>query len=70
MASSGMGTSEIVNLTYKQFLKSVETYINESVSVEEITSILDKKVKDNELVLSTWSITRIKTKMPYTMFST
>ncbi len=70
MASSGMGTSEVINLTFTDFLKSIETYINGSRDIEEITSILKRKADNKELVISTWNITRIKTRMPYTTFST
>ena len=38
--------------------------------IEGITSNLKRKVDNKELVISTWNITRIKTRMPYTTFST
>jgi hypothetical protein len=36
MACSGMGESEICNLKYSDFLKSIETYVNDTSDIEEI----------------------------------
>jgi integrase len=70
MMSSGMGKAEVLNLKFTDFLKSIETYINGSTNIEEITSILERKANNDELIISTWNISRVKTRMPYTTFST
>jgi integrase len=70
MLSSGMGTSEIIHLTYNDFLKSIETYVNHTTDVEEITTKLTQKYNNNELIVGTWHIIRFKTKHPYYTFNT
>ena len=70
MSSSGMGKAEILSLTYHDFLKSIESYVNISTDVDEITDILTKKHDNNELIVATWHIIRIKTNYPYYTFST
>lgn len=70
MASSGMGRSEIVNLTYKDFLNSISEYIDHTEDIGQIKKELKKRNKNHEVIVSTWNIKRVKTRMPYTTFST
>ena len=39
MASSGLGESEICNLKFTDFLKSIKTYINNTTDIDEISII-------------------------------
>ena len=67
MSSSGMGSSEIRNLKYSDFLTAIEELgINESDSIEYIY----QKLKENNSFIGIWKIRRIKTGMPYITFST
>lgn len=71
MLSSGMGASEITSLTYQNFLDSISEYLKtslkEPLNVEEIISKLDI---NNNLIVPSWNVIRIKTGMYYTTFST
>lgn len=70
MSSSGMGSSEIRNLTYGNFLESIKEYYkptkNEQFDIAQISEVLQGKRN----VIPTWKITRFKTGMPYITFST
>jgi integrase len=70
MSSSGMGSSEIRNLTYGNFLESIKEYYkptkNEQFDIVQISEILQEKRN----VIPTWKINRFKTGMPYITFST
>jgi integrase len=70
MSSSGMGMSEIISLTYQNFLDAISEYVemslNAPVDVGELTSILQG---NNQLIIGTWNIQRIKTEMAYVTFS-
>ncbi|NMO09508.1 tyrosine-type recombinase/integrase [Methanobacterium subterraneum] len=70
MSSSGMGSSEIRNLTYGNFLESIKEYYkptkNEQFDIAQITEVLQEK----RTVIPTWKINRFKTGMPYVTFST
>jgi len=74
MMSSGMGAAEIRSLSYGDFLRSIKDYyeppVNAKVDIGELIYILDKKENENEVIVATWHITRVKTKMPYITFST
>ncbi len=70
MASSGMGESEICNLKFKDFLDSINSYINGSTDVEEIEQILTREDNDGKLLIAEWHIQRFKTDVQYTTFST
>ena len=69
MSSSGMGSSEIRNLTYHDFLNAISDYYtpskNERFDIAQITENLQEKQ-----IIGAWDVVRIKTGMPYTTFST
>lgn len=65
MASSGMGASEICNLTWKDFLTAVEIDKYEGFDVGELKELVSKK----HYLIPTWYIHRQKTSMPYFTFS-
>jgi integrase len=69
MLSSGMGSAEIRNLTFKNFLKSIEEYIiirlKEPYNVEDIKNSLPH----NQIIIPTWHIQRVKTGEYYYTFS-
>ena len=71
MLSSGMGASEISSLTYQNFYDSIKKYVEKDIKnpldVVELKQILDK---NDELLVGTWNIQRIKTGLNYTTFST
>ena len=71
MSSSGMGQSEIVNLTYKDFLNAISEYYkptkNEQFDIYTINQKLQENIND---LIGTWQIKRYKTGMPYVTFST
>jgi integrase len=73
MSSSGMGASEILSLKIKDLLISLKDEINIPKSnvfnVDELIELVEKKRKENPLLIPTWHITRIKTEMPYITFS-
>lgn len=70
MASSGMGSAEVRNLTYKNFLYAIQEYFkpskNELFDIAQIT----EKLTDKRNIVPTWKIRRYKTGMPYITFST
>ncbi|MEN6574139.1 tyrosine-type recombinase/integrase [Methanobacterium aggregans] len=70
MASSGMGSAEVRNLTYKDFLGAIKEYYKpikkEQFDIAQIT----ENLRDRRHVIPTWKINRYKTKMPYITFST
>jgi len=69
MCSSGMGSSEVRNLTYGNFLESIKEYYeprkNEQFDIGQITEILQERRN----IIPTWKINRFKTGMPYITFS-
>lgn len=65
MVSSGMGASEICNLTWKNFLTAVEMDKYKGFDVGELRELVSKK----HYLIPTWYINRQKTSMPYFTFS-
>jgi site-specific recombinase XerD len=67
--SSGMGASEVRHLTYKDFLNSLEEYLD----LEERDRLDVKKIahqlKGRDDLIGTWKIRRYKTGMPYITFN-
>lgn len=67
--SSGMGASEVRHLTYKDFLNSVDEYLD----LEKRDKLDVKKVahqlKGRDDLIGTWKIRRYKTGMPYITFN-
>ena len=67
MSASGMGSSEIRNLKYSDFLTAIEELdVKESDSIKNIYL----KLRKNNGFIGVWKIRRIKTGMPYITFST
>ncbi|MBF4473911.1 tyrosine-type recombinase/integrase [Methanobacterium formicicum] len=77
--SSGMGASEVRNLTWRNFLEAYENYYKPPPDREldiphivyKLTKI-DEKEKENKLggIIGTWKISRVKTGMNYITFNT
>ncbi len=67
MMSSGMGASEVINLTFKDFLRSLDLNENKMVDIDELEDLLQKRSEYD--LIPTWKIRRYKTKMPYFTFS-
>jgi len=66
--SSGRGASEVMNLTYHQFLDSIIEYIGlTSNNPPDISNI--PKIKNQDTLISTWKVVRFKTGLPYITFS-
>lgn len=65
MASSGMGSTELRQLTVKSFIEATEDYHNE----KEIGSVL-KALKTHDDIIPTWLLRREKTNYQYYTFST
>jgi len=65
--SSGMGTSEVLRLTIGDFLNAISkcsvAAVNGPLHIAQIRSEV------GEDCIATWHISRVKTKMPYTTFS-
>ncbi len=68
--SSGMGASEVRNVTYQNFIDSIIEYVDidesDKLNVPKIVEQI-KKVKD---CIGTWKITRYKMTKPYVTFNT
>lgn len=66
--SSGMGAIELRNLTYRDFIGSVDEYLDlndeEKLNVPKVVSELNK----NEIV-GTWQIMKLKSGIPYITFN-
>lgn len=60
-----MGSSEIRYLTLKDYLNSLKITKYDLCDIDELTA----KLKEKENEISTWSIRRYKTDMPYVTFS-
>lgn len=70
MSSSGMGKSEIMNLTYNDFLNAISEYYKPSSNEQfDIYLLAEKVLKQIEDIIPTWQILRYKTKMPFITFS-
>lgn len=70
MASSGMGSAEVRNLTYKNFLESIEKYFKPSKNEQFDIALITEKLTSRSNVVPTWKITRYKTGMHYITFCT
>lgn len=70
MASSGMGSSEIRNLTYKDFLEAIKEYFKPSKSEQFDIGLISENLTKKSNIVSTWKINRYKTGMPYITFCT
>ncbi len=71
MSSSGMGQSEIVNLTYKDFLNAISEYYKPTKNAQFDIYTINQKLQENiNDLIGTWQIKRYKTGMPYVTFST
>ncbi len=65
MVSSGMGASEICNLTWQNFLKAIEMEKYNGFDMGKLRELVSKK----HYLIPTWYINRQKTSMPYFTFS-
>ena len=63
--SSGMGSSEVRYLTFKDLLDALKVDLNETCSIEDLISEIDKQRNP----IATWRIKRIKTGMFYFTYS-
>ena len=70
MASSGMGSAEIRNLKYKDFLSAIDEAITDFTTDEKLNVSKIKAVMKDKRVFGTWEIVRQKTSIPYITFST
>jgi integrase len=69
MVSSGMGSSEIRNLTFKDFLISLEEYIKIPLKEPYTAEDIRNNLPVNKNIIPTWHIQRIKTGKYYYTFS-
>jgi len=65
MSSSGMGSSEMRHLTFKDFIASQNVPVKDTFDTLDIIKLLDEKRNE----IGTWSIRRFKTGMPYITFN-
>ena len=65
MVSSGMGASEVCNLTWQDFLNAIEMDKYTGFDINELRESVSKK----HYLIPTWYINRQKTSMPYFTFS-
>jgi integrase len=67
--SSGMGSSEIRNLTCRNFIAAVDEYLDlDDIDKENMFKVA-VNLKDKENLIGTWKIRRYKTNMPYITFN-
>jgi integrase len=68
--TSGMGASEVRNLTYGNFIDAMDDYLEldeyDLLNIHKVVKILRKKHKK---LVGTWKIKRYKTGMPYITFN-
>lgn len=64
-----MGSSEIRNLTYKDFVNSVTEYTTFKESEVLKISCMVETLSNIENIIGTWKIIRYKTSMPYITFN-
>jgi integrase len=70
MTASGMGRSEIINLTLKDFIEALQT-VNNKISIKDLRDIDELQQKLGETIPPlTWKITRHKTGKNYITFNT
>lgn len=68
MASSGMGRSEIISLTFKDFIESLKKYYQPHENEIDL-SLLRQRLDRVKTPVATWKVERIKTGMSYVTFS-
>jgi integrase len=69
MLSSGMGAAEVKNLTYGDFLKGILEYIELNKSNYFDIELIYDKLKNQNNLIGTWKIHRVKTGKPYYTFN-
>jgi len=67
--SSGMGASEVRNLTLKDFITAIEEYLDLDDRNKNNMFKVAVNLKDKKEIVGTWKIRRYKTKMPYITFN-
>lgn len=70
MASSGMGSAEIRNLTYGNFLEAIKEYYKPNKKEQLDITQISENLENRSNIIPTWRIHRYKTEMPYITFST
>ena len=70
MASSGMGSAEVRNLTYKNFLEAIKEYFKPSKNEQFDIGLITEELGRKRNVVPAWKIKRYKTGMPYITFCT
>ena len=72
MLSSGMGGAEIRHLTYNDFLKSIEEYLDlddeDKLNINKVAHQI-RGLEEEITPIGTWKIRRYKTGMPYITFN-
>ncbi len=69
MLSSGMGAAEVKNLTYGDFLRGILEYIELNKSNYFDIELIYDKLKNQNNLIGTWKIHRVKTGKPYYTFN-
>ena len=67
--SSGMGASEVRNLTCRDFIVAVDEYLDLDDFDKGNIFKVAVSLKDKDNLVGTWKIRRFKTKMPYITFN-
>lgn len=68
--SSGMGASEVRNLTYGNFLNAMDEYLElDDFDLLNVSKVVKKLQKNQKKLIGTWKIKRYKTGMPYVTFN-
>lgn len=67
--SSGMGASEVRNLTCRDFVNSVDEYLDLDDFDKDNMFKVAISLKDKDDLVGTWKIRRYKTRMPYITFN-
>lgn len=69
MSSSGMGTAEIIHLTWENFLEAIQNYLKPVEKEQFDLSYIIDKLRENRNLILTWQIRRYKTGHPYITFT-
>lgn len=70
MASSGMGSAEVRNLTYGNFLEAIKEYYKPNKKEQFDITQISENLENKSNIIPTWRINRYKTGMPFITFST
>jgi len=70
MVSSGMGRAEIISLTVQDFIKSIQDYFDQPITLPLDIEWIHQKLDKINAPVATWNIRRIKTSEKHNTFST